>query len=448
MTVENVDARLARLHAASDTIGANLLDLDRDPNLKRLETAALTGETATRWSDAARALAGIWRCFTQLLDLLERATALRGPRPRVPPDRVNELTAMLTGPSIELVGDDIPLGRRDLLGDRQATTRCTPDELLTTMSAQFDQVLAVVVAAGAAWDTLLPRLEAGRRALSDVASADAALGSEAEAELGELSARADRLDHALATDPVAVRAADLDTFDADLAQLGARVDAARHLRDEFVDRLADARATMDGVRTAARTAAEAHQEVRLKIATSDVPIPAAFDRELAAELDEVVALGERGQWTAAQDALDAWRVRASESLRASNECEAANRAPIEARNELRGRLDAYYAMAHDVGMLEDPGATRCYERAHAVLYTAPTDLADAIELVREYQQRLAVRRPEDEEPEEEEEEPERSRARRSGTAERSRPEKEETERSRARRSGTAERSRPEEEEPR
>ena len=49
-----------------------------------------------------------------------------------------------------------------LLGDRQATTRCTPDELLTMMSEQFDQALRVVVAAGAAWDTLVPRLRDAR----------------------------------------------------------------------------------------------------------------------------------------------------------------------------------------------------------------------------------------------------------------------------------------------
>ena len=73
-------------------------------------------------------------------------------------------------------------------------------------------------------------------------------------------------------------------------------------------------------------------------------------------------------------------------------------APIDARDELRGRLDAYQAMAHRIGMLEDPDAAQRYERAHDVLYTAPTDLVEAAELVRRYQDALSMRAPDRKEP--------------------------------------------------
>src|SRR5262249_23631584 len=62
-----------------------------------------------------------------------------------------------------------------------------------------------------------------------------------------------------------------------------------------------------------------------------------------------------------------------------------SRVPIRARNELRGRLDAYRAKAQQIGRLEDTDATRAYDRAHRVLYTAPTDLVTASELVERYQ---------------------------------------------------------------
>ena len=50
-------------------------------------------------------------------------------------------------------------------------------------------------------------------------------------------------------------------------------------------------------------------------------------------------------------------------------------------------------MAHGIGLLEDPDAAQRYERAHDVLYTAPTDLAEAADLVRRYQDTLSMRQP-------------------------------------------------------
>ena len=67
----------------------------------------------------------------------------------------------------------------------------------------------------------------------------------------------------------------------------------------------------------------------------------------------------------------------------------ANRAPLATRNELRGRLDAYRAKAYRLGLLENPALAALYARAQEVLFTAPTDLAAADELVRRYQQALA-----------------------------------------------------------
>src|SRR3954447_10902129 len=124
MNLDEIDDTLRRLQSAADAIGANLLELERDPNRKLLATATLSGKTATQWADAARALANVWQWFTRFTELLERATAVRGTRGRVSADRQRELIGLLTGPSIALHHGESPLSQRDLLSDGQLTTRC------------------------------------------------------------------------------------------------------------------------------------------------------------------------------------------------------------------------------------------------------------------------------------------------------------------------------------
>ena len=64
----------------------------------------------------------------------------------------------------------------------------------------------------------------------------------------------------------------------------------------------------------------------------------------------------------------------------------ADRAPVEARNQFRALLEAYQVKAQRLGVVEDPELEQTFARAHEALYTAPTDLALAAQLVRRYQE--------------------------------------------------------------
>jgi hypothetical protein len=110
---------------------------------------------------------------------------------------------------------------------------------------------------------------------------------------------------------------------------------------------------------------------------------------LAAELTGIVDLAAQGSWREARRALEAWTAGTTSLIGDAQRALEANRAPIEARNQFRALLDAYQVKAKRLGHLEDADLAEIFERAHAALYTAPTDLADAAQLVRRYQQRLA-----------------------------------------------------------
>lgn len=151
MRTEHVDRRLADLHQACEHISANLVDLEIDSGRQLLDATRLEGESAARWETASQALTELWRAHGLLESLLKQADELRKSR------RLDEVAALLRGRSIELTSSEVPIDRRKLLASAEETERCSPDELLASMSSAFDEVKTVLSQIGTAWSSSCPR---------------------------------------------------------------------------------------------------------------------------------------------------------------------------------------------------------------------------------------------------------------------------------------------------
>jgi hypothetical protein len=154
--------------------------------------------------------------------------------------------------------------------------------------------------------------------------------------------------------------------------------------------LEEARDLLAQVRRAEQDACEAHEAVLAKIAAVETPSPSPLPPDLVDELDRAIDLARSGELREAAAALASWRARATTARDAACRVADANRAPIAQRDELRGRLRAYEAKARSLRRLEDTALDALRARAHRVLHTAPTDLAEAADLVRRYQERLST----------------------------------------------------------
>ena len=385
MSLLELDQERERLVVTSEHIGSNLMELQRDPTREMLDLAVLDGVTATRWAAAAQNSEQLWSWYTKHTARLDEATRLRGARRSLSGTQEAELRSLLTGPSIELSDSTVPLHLRQLDDARRSATRCTPDELIEMMTRAFNELRDVVAATQIAWDQLVPRLAAARARLDEIASEPRGLDSELAPELARLRPRLDELGRRIMADPVAADAAEVDRIEAEINALRDDLDNAVALRDELDIQLAHADAMLTEVRDATQRAADAHDKVILKIVDPAVPDPAPMPRDLADGLVRVRALAEQGQWRAARSELDTWTDRADTALRRARDDAARNRAPIDERNELRGRIRAYKEKADAHGLLEDRAVTSSYNAAYDELHTAPTDLSRAHELVRDYQ---------------------------------------------------------------
>jgi hypothetical protein len=393
MSLQEIDSTLQRLRGATEAIGANLLEVELDPNRELLDSSTLEGESATRWDEASTTLAQLWQWHALLEALLDRAVKLRGARPRLPEKRLRELRELLEGASIELSSVHVPLEQRDLLGGAQTALRCTPQELLERSSAAFDQAKTVLAAAGNAWDALLPRLQAARAALQESTELGGALGEGEPPGLDRARARLSELTEKLSKDPLSVSGEGVAELERSLQAVRGDLDSLDELRREIATQLADARELLDELRGVAREGAEAHEQALAKIAAPAVPEPLSVDGALGSQLEDVERIAHHGAWREARVVLEQWTTRARSLLEQGRRIARENRAPIETRNELRGLLDACQAKATRLGLIEDPRLSGMFEQAHDSLYTAPTDLVKASELVHRYRNALAEHTP-------------------------------------------------------
>ncbi|MEA2197803.1 MAG: hypothetical protein QOJ25_1854 [Solirubrobacteraceae bacterium] len=383
MTPDELESKAERLRETSARIGANLVELEVDASRQLLDASTLTGQSAARWSAASAALTELWQEHRLLQELLERAAGLRGAR------HATALRALLEGPSIELSSADVPLADRGLLDGPQTVVHCSPDELLARMSTGFDGVKAALSEIGAAWDVQLPRLEAARAVLAQSIALAAELGEARREDLGRAAHDLDRLGAALLADPLAVAPADVDTLTRSLAAIHADLAASTALRRELDARALAARDLLDELSAAIAAAQAAHDEVTVKISVPTAPAAPELPEDLEPQLTELVTVARGGAWREARHLLDQWTARTRALLAEAQRVLAANRAPIDARNDFRALLEAYQVKAKRLGVLEDQRVAAIFDEAHQALYNAPTDLALVGQLVRRYQEALS-----------------------------------------------------------
>jgi hypothetical protein len=390
MTLADLDITLANLRVASERIAANLLELELDPGHELLEAAALEGTSAERWSQASATLLELWRCEGLLGELLGRATSVRGTRGRLPADRLAELDELLHGASIVVSSGPVAPEQRALLATTPGAIRCTPRELLARMAQAFDEANATIAELTRAWDDLVARLAAIESLLGEAGDRAAALGDGEVSALEPARRRHAELTALAARDPLGVDAEEVAGFEASLATASRDLSAAAELREQLDARLARAREVVGAIERAREEALSARDEARAKIVAPAVAEP-PDDAELEPALARVGTLAIEGRWREAGSELARWGARADALLERVRAATIANRAPVETRNELRGRLEAYRVKAASLRLLEEPMVAELHDRAYGILFAAPTDLRLAAELVVRYQQALSGR---------------------------------------------------------
>ncbi|MEO3826002.1 hypothetical protein [Actinomadura sp. B10D3] len=393
MSREGVDHALRELREERDRIAASLLELDRHQGSRLLKGARLTGETWRRWEEAQARLATLWRLFDAYQRVLDAAGELRGQSSRPDAATLVELSELLSGPSVELPDGEIPLEHRTLLGPQER--RITLDEAVTMMSDAYAFVAGEIAAADAAWSALLQPLEKAEEGWRDTARLAHSLDGTRHPELDRVGRELTALGRIVRTDPLSlVRDGNADTARLDrvcaiLTSLGDELAGVARMREDYEELVLRVTATVEEIEETERRAHEAHATALAKIYSPNLPEPSrGLGTALRDRLAALERLREAGRWVEMagrfaelERAVDEALERARGDLRLSAGL-------LDRRGELRGRLEAYRAMAARLGLAEDERLTALYGEAREVLWTAPCDLRRATMVVGEYQRAI------------------------------------------------------------
>jgi hypothetical protein len=160
------------------------------------------------------------------------------------------------------------------------------------------------------------------------------------------------------------------------------------LRDEAHERLQQLGDVLQRADATLAEARRARGEVLAKIAATEVPAVPGPASALRERIVLAVELQQSGQWHRLAPLLDLLEDAAAKELGRARQSLTEVAQPLALRAELRGRLEAYKAMAARLGLAEDPEVIERFEKARWLLWSAPCDLRAAAEAVNRFQQSL------------------------------------------------------------
>ncbi len=377
----DVVSALEQFEASLNGFRTGLTEVEASPSYLMLLDAAGGGETARKYGKAATDAAHLWPLIDACASQLMAARVHLDSKGATGSNGV-ELRRLLDEPWFAVT--TLPGGE---------PRNHSVQSALAEIRRRYEAVRAGVTEIDQLWVSVLPRVEAARATMARLEAEAAELGV-LEPLIGRARALADDLAERLVSDPASVSIQDGSNLDVQVANAAKQMATLRTGHDNLDADLNTTEELLASLRVLLARATAARAETLAKVADPKglvrLPDVSLLDGPdgMAARLDGLFENAATAAWTQKRTLLDTWLTSArkleAQLIRAGE----ANRAPLAARDELRGRLRAYSAKIAATGRAEDLAVTELMDRARSELYTAPTDLAAAEKAIAELATRM------------------------------------------------------------
>jgi predicted nucleic acid-binding Zn-ribbon protein len=398
LSLAQLDRLLTEWLEKTSAANQNLLDLADLPAYQRLSRMGnppsnVTGITQQQASVGLTAIDRLFEDLELLNQTIDQTQKIRKQLPSffISDQDLQEIEHLLTGQSIQIGSTQIPLAQKGLLSSSQQTQTVSLCTLLDGMMANFAIARDTFFAIETAWTELELTLITTQQALIELKQLAEKLQVAIPKSLIFVETKFTDLQIQIDRDPLGINS----IFTQDLTPL---INNSRHELENIVQQqqqlksdFATAKYNLRQLQQLSQESISAATECQAKIGhgcpTID-PLPAEEIAELDRWLERLVSKFESGIIPPVRVGLTNWLNQVQVYTSSAQSALAANRLPVNTRQELRGRLDALTAKALAKGKVEDPTLADLAIQARQVLYTSPTDLNLAIDLVKRYEQVL------------------------------------------------------------
>ena len=377
----------------------DLYELDQHATYRLLAAGDMSGKTGREANLIIEAAPFLWGWLRELRSTLDEVERLQEDRGVFGSKHSDRVTTLLAGPSIELLRVEIPASIPQHLKQELVDSTIDPDTTLVTIETLTDMFQAVyepardvVSLVDAVWRDLMPRINAADVSLVKAEAIAARVGSMVPA-VRLARQRLDAVKSSVSDDPLSLASNVGGTLDSLVADA---VRAADDLDRSFKNIDADTEASsvmLAELRVLRARAAAAYSEAEAKItagtALKRVPSTAVIDGPNGLAHRAAQLANTDASWQDRRRELDRWQAMAKRLRDQLNQALETNSASIVKRNEMRGLLRAYRSKAAMMPDLPDE-VVELGSLAHHELYTSPTDLERAQELIAEFSTQLAA----------------------------------------------------------
>jgi hypothetical protein len=408
MRLPELDALLADWQQKMGTIAHNLYEFCDLPTYQRLmgtggmPKATLTGTTQQKVVMVNSDFTYLYQLFELLRETIDRATSLRTQVPKRGGEPIMaEIETLLTGHSIALPLQIVPIQSRDIVGASTLGDRITLEEILTRMAETFTRSKTVVLEIDAVWNHLeLGLADLQQRANPILQEMSALIANSPmlvpvaiQQSFSAFQAQFAAVHQAIDTDPLTANESLITQIEPNLQAMQAHLSALQSQRQEVFRSLDEGLRSLQTLRESCEKALLQKSEWQDKIVqTQPIIIPSSeVVVELTQWLDRLSKNAQEGNVLPVKVGLSRWQVQFEIADNQAQTAIAQMTQALQQRIELRGRLTAMKAKASFMGRAEDPVLCTIEAQAEKVLYSRPTDLQVSQQLIGEYERSLNYR---------------------------------------------------------
>ncbi len=395
MTADGAESKIKALEQLIATSTDNMVELTNERTYMMLGSptfARLSGETKQQCEAVIPAFEELFGMLALMQTQVDKAKAIMANLPRIAgrDAKLAEVTTLLS--EIKLPPVAVPLEKRGLLTGAELTQTVSADRLMEAMATSFTEANQLIFKIKAAWATLNGKVGKHEEALKLLQQEALDLGATAP-ELIEAERALTAVRTAINGDPLAADG----NFEAQVVPVieasRTRLAQLKALKAQVVGQLAEAEQALAQLKTTHASSLQAVEERKVKLTIEHeeqltMPLDDKVIDQLVGWLERLKTTVGDGKFQAASVGLVNWTAQVLNRTSSAESAFQANDALLRERRDMRGLIEALKVRAGAEGLAEDAALSAMFAKVSKMLYSRPTPMTEARQLVKEYQDKV------------------------------------------------------------